>query len=175
MKKISLSLLSLTLIISACKNDGEEQLLAKKWQAIELQNPDLDSIIREQSAFLDTVGSHTTAEENEKIYGFKDVDSAKVALKAQLDDYKAMQQHAVENTKFEFMTNGMVKMNFSGQEDSASWYYDDDGDLIIDEMKLKGAGSKIRMKVLELDNDHMKLKFEEENMRSTVTFKALKD
>lgn len=174
MKKITLSLCASILLLAACESKKED-IIQQKWQAIVLDNPDLQKIIDEQSAFLDTVGSHTTPEQNEEIYGMRNIDSAKQSLRRELEDYKAMQQHAVENTWFDFQKDGKMLMNFSGKIDSASWYFDEEGNLMIDEMKLKGAGSKIKMKVLTLQSDTLKLKFEEENMRSTVTFRPAKD
>lgn len=170
MKKITLSLCASVLLLSACETKKED-IIKQKWQAIELDNQELQKVIDDQKAFLDTVGNNTTPEQNEEIYGMRNIDSAKASLSRELEDYKAMQQHAIENTWFDFQEGGKMIMNFSGKIDSASWYFDDEGNLMIDEMKLKGTGSKIKMKVITLEKDVLKLKFEEENMKSTVTFK----
>ena len=65
-------------------------------------------------------------------------------------------------------------MNFSGQVDSTKWYFDDEGALILDEMKMKGAGSKLKMDVIQLEDNILKLRFTEDGLTSTVTFEPQK-
>jgi len=170
MKKLLLLAMPFTVLVFSCKNSRED-MLAKKWQAVQLDNPEMDQMIKDQETFLDTFGKNTTEAENIANYGIKNTDSMRESLQVQLNDFKAMQEHAVKNTWFEFRKDGVALMNFSGQLDSTSWYFDEEGALILDEMKLKGAGNKIVMQVVDLKNDALKLKFTEEGMTSTVTFK----
>lgn len=168
MRKLLL-ILPLTVIFFSC-NESKEKTIAKKWQAIKLDNPEMDQMIKDQEIFLDTFGRNADASMNMANYGVTNIDSMRESLKMQLNDFKAMQEHAVKNTWFHFRSDGVAVMNFSGQVDSTNWYFDEEGALILDEMKLKGAGNKIVMQVIDLKNDLLKLKFTEDNMTSTVTF-----
>jgi hypothetical protein len=168
MKKLLL-ILPFTIFFFSCEQ-SKEKTIAKKWQAIKLDNPEMAEMIKDQEMFLDTFGQSTDPTANMANYGVQNIDSMRESLKMQLDDFKAMQEHAVKNTWFDFRGDGVAVMNFSGQVDSTNWYFDEEGALILDEMKLKGAGNKIVMQVVELKNDLLKLKFTEDNMTSTVTF-----
>lgn len=165
-----IALIILPLFVLAACQPKKEDMLAKKWKASEVDNPKQDSFLKEQEQFIDTFGRNNDAATNIKEYGFSNVDSARASLKAAFADYKNMQQHSVENTWFNFGNNGVVVMNFSGQQDSAKWYFDNEGKLIIDEPKLKGSGNTIKMEVIKLDDTTLKLKFIDNNGTSTVTF-----
>lgn len=169
MKKLIL-IFSCTLLIVSCK-DSKKDLISRKWQAVKLENPEMEQMIRDQEVFLDTFGRNADENVNKANYGVTNIDSMRESLKMELNDFKAMQEHAVTNTWFDFRKNGVAIMDFSGQVDSTNWYFDDDGSLILDEMKLKGTGNKIVMQVVELKDDLLKLKFTEDKMTSTVTFK----
>ncbi|HEY1031533.1 MAG TPA: hypothetical protein VGD89_07160 [Flavipsychrobacter sp.] len=165
----SLWLLALPLVLFSCKAKKED-MLAKRWVAVSVENPQLDAQINEQQVFLDTFGKNSDAATNLAIYGITNIDSARESLRAQLNDYKAMQQHAVENTWFHFRKDGIVQMNFSGQIDSTKWYFEEDSLLVLDEQKLKGAGTILKMDVIQLTDTSLKLKFNENGMNSTVLF-----
>jgi hypothetical protein len=168
MKKL-LYLLPLILVATACK-EKKEDMMAKKWQAVKLSNPQMDQMIKDQEVFLDTFGRTGDATTNLATYGISNVDSMRESLQMQLNDFKAMQDHSVKNTWFNFRKDGVAIMNFSGQLDSTNWYFDDENKLILDEMKLKGAGNKIIMEVVELKETMLTLKFTEDGMTSVVTF-----
>lgn len=168
MKKLII-VLPLTVLLFSCKQ-AKEKLIQKKWQAILLESPQMDAVLKENEQFIDTLGTHTDDATNIVIYGTTNVDSLRESLRAQFNDYKAMQAHSIKNTWFHFRKDGMVTMNFSGQPDSTLWYFDDEGVLILDEMKLKGTGNRLKMNVKSLTDDTMKLAFNEDNISSTVTF-----
>lgn len=168
MKKASW-LLALPLLLVACK-EKKEDIIAKKWAAASVENPQMDSMIREQQMFLDTFGKNSDAATNLAVYGITNIDSARESLRAQINDYKAMQEHGLTNTWFDFRKDGIVIMNFSGQVDSTKWYFNEDGELVLDEQKMKGAGSIVKMDVIQLTDTSLKLKFNENGMASTVLF-----
>ena len=172
MKKILLAV-PFVLFFVSCKEKKEDKLL-KKWQATSLESPTMDQMIADQTEFLDTFGKSTTPAQNDSMYGTRNVDSMRESLKAQLNDFKAMQEHSVKNTWFEFFKGGKAIMNFSGQADSTNWFIEEDSVLVLDEMGMKGAGSKIRMGIVQLDNKQLKLRFTEDGMTSTVTFEPAK-
>ncbi|RYE19454.1 MAG: hypothetical protein EOP51_19855 [Sphingobacteriales bacterium] len=168
MKKLVL-LLSATVLLYSCKHKPED-IIAKKWHATELSSPQMDQMMVEQQQFLDTFGKNSDAASNKLAYGVEDVDSMRRSLQLQMNDFKAMQEHAVKNTWFDIRKNGVAVMNFSGQIDSANWYFDDEKNLVLDEMKLKGTGAKLIMEVVELADTSMKLRFTEDGVTSAVTF-----
>ncbi|MCD6064382.1 MAG: hypothetical protein K0R82_2293 [Flavipsychrobacter sp.] len=168
MKKLLL-LVPIVVIFAACK-DKKEEKITKKWQAVALESPTMDQMIADQAAFLDTFGKNTTPKQNDSLYGTQNVDSMRESLRLQLNDFKSMQEHSVKNTWFHFMKDGKAMMNFSGQPDSTNWYFDEEGALILDEMKMKGTGNKIKMDVVQLEDTVLKLRFTENGMTSTVTF-----
>ncbi len=162
-------MLFITVALYSCTQKRED-IIAKKWHAVALTSPQMDQMIAEQQQFLDTFGKNTDAETNKMAYGVENVDSMRRSLQLQLNDFKAMQSHAVKNTWFDIRKNGVAVMNFSGQVDSTNWYFDDEKNLVLDEMKLKGTGTKIIMEVVELADTAMKLRFTEDGVTSTVTF-----
>lgn len=163
-----LSIICITLL--SCEQKNKKNQLTGKWQAIALENAELDSLMKQQLQFLDTFGSNTTPEENETIYGFRNIDSARTTLKAELEEYLAMQDHAVKHTWFDFRKDGVVVMNFSGQIDSSKWYINDDGALMLDELEMKGAGARIKMEILSLTDTSLRLQLNDEGMSSVVLF-----
>lgn len=168
MKKIVL-LLAATVALYSCKQKPED-IITRKWHAVDLSSPQMEQMIAEQQQFLDTFGKNSDAASNKLAYGVEDVDSMRRSLQLQLNDFKAMQDHAVKNTWFDIRKNGIAVMNFSGQVDSTNWYFDDEKNLVLDEMKLKGTGTKLIMEVVALADTAMKLRFTEDGVTSMVTF-----
>lgn len=173
MKKFVLPALLFTILAVSCKQD-KKTLLAKKWQAVALDNPQLAQTIKEQEAFIDTFGKNSDANTNEANYGVRNVDSMRESMRAQLNDFKAMQDNAVKTTSFEFRKDGKAIVNFSGNVDSTNWYFDDEDNLVLDEMELKGAGNKLIMVVNELTDKTLKLTFKEDGLTGTITFEPAK-
>lgn len=168
MKKILL-IAPLLLLLAACKEKKEDKI-AKKWQAVGLENPQMEKMVAEQKQFLDTFGKSTSPKQNDSLYGTHNIDSMRESLGQQLQDFVDMQEHSVKNTWFDFRKDGTALMNFSGQTDSTKWYFDKSGALILDEAKLKGDGNAIKMDVVQLEDTVLKLRFTEDHMTSTVTF-----
>jgi hypothetical protein len=168
-----LFILLIPVLIASCSSD-KSSLLVKKWNAFKVDNPDQDSFLKDQELFIDTFGKNNDAATNIAMYGFSNVDSARASLKAQYTDYQKMQQHAVENTWFDFRKDSVVVMNFSGQQDSAKWYFNKEGKLMLDEKKLKGQGNTLTMEVIALTDTALTLKFTDGNGTSTVSFHPAK-
>lgn len=171
MKKTLLSGCLIVLMMTACGTQDKKTMLTGKWQAIGLENPQLDSLMAEQNRFLDTFGSNTTPEENLIIYGFTNLDSIREVSKKEMAEYLAMQDHAVKNTWFEFRKDGVAIMNFSGQIDSTQWQIDDEGKLVLDELAGGDETEKISMDILSLSDTTLKLQMTERGMSSIVIFK----
>jgi len=170
-----LSLLSVIVFIglfsvSSCKPSKEKMILGK-WQAINMESPKLDQQIADTKNYIDTIGKSTTPAQNLELYGVSNMDSMRLLMQQQLDMTLAEQKRMIDETWIEFMKKGIVATNFGApQPDTINWYFDDDGALMLDEMKMKGTGSKIKMDIIKLEKDTLKLSFSENGFESTATF-----
>lgn len=174
MKLSLLVIFPFVLLTASCKRSSED-MLTRKWQEVSIDNPTMQGAIDEQQHFIDTMGAHTSPDENEHLYGIRDLDSLKTELINQVNAYHVEQQRIIDNTWFLFRKDGIVLLNSDEGVDSASWYLDEDKNLILDEMKLKGTGSTISMQILELTDTSLKLSFTQDNATSTVRFKPVKN
>ncbi len=172
MKKVPWYMAALILLIASCQHKIEKKLIGT-WQARHLENPVMEELMAEQLQFLDTFGRSTTPEQNLKIYGSRNVDSIRESLTRSLEEMKILQDSAVRNTWFQFRKDGVAMMNFGGQKDSAHWYINDEDQLVLDEMGLKGSGARIYMDFVQLSDEVMTLRFTEDGLTSTVEFFAV--
>lgn len=170
MKKLSL-IFALTVTIVACNTQDKKKMLIGKWQAVQLDNPQVIKMMNEQDAFLDTFGKNTSDEQNLEIYGFTNIDSARDVLINEKTEYMAMQDHAVKNTRFEFREDGWVIMDFSGQVDSTEWDINDEGKLTLQKPDNQQDGEDISLEILEVTDTLLRLQMSEQGMSSTVIFK----
>jgi hypothetical protein len=159
--------------IASCKPDKDD-LIIGLWQEVKIVNPQIDNAIEEQRMFLDTVGKQTDSAANLALYGMSNIDSFKKNLQTNIDSYKRAQGKAISETWFDFHTNGLVYLHSEEGLDSAKWYFEDDGALMLDEEKLKGTGSKIRMEVEALNDTAMQLHYSEQYLSSTAHFRRVK-
>lgn len=156
-------------VLLSCKRDKKD-MLVRNWHAVKLDNPQMEDMIAQQQNFIDTVGKTTTSASNMELYSTTNIDSLKTVLQSQLDTFKTLQQQALDNTWFNFKKNGMAILTFNGATDSTKWYFDDEGALILDEMQAQGAGDRLKMLVVQLNDTALKLRFTENNVNSIVTF-----
>ncbi|HRO42398.1 MAG TPA: hypothetical protein PL009_06160 [Flavipsychrobacter sp.] len=168
MKKICFAIVCCVFVFS-CKQSKEE-LITKKWQAIRVESPELEKQIADSRVFFDTVGKSTDAATNEQLYGARNMDSMRVILKMQLDSFIGLQAWTVKNTWLDFQKNGTVAAAFGTQPDTVKWYFDDEGNLMLDELEQKGAGSKIKMEVVKLEDTALHLRFNENGFESVAIF-----
>lgn len=161
------------LSLYSCKKDKAGKLVGK-WQEVAVINPDLDATFNQQKLFADTVGHSNSPEENLALYGVDNIDSFRKVLNANLDSFRMAQIRAVNATQFDFQKNGVIYFHSDEGVDSSNWYLDDDGALILDEAKLKGAGNTIRMEIIELSDTLLKLQYLEKYLNSTAVFRPVK-
>lgn len=173
MKKLMVPVCAGLLLLGACKENKEDMLLGK-WQAVKLDNAELDQQLAESRQVMDTIGAHTTPEENLKLYGQSNADSLKAMISAQIDETKMMQQYFLDHTNFEFRKDKVAILVFGGEPDSANWYLDDEGALILDDMKLKGSGDKTRMEIVSVTDTSLQLRYTENGIESVASFHAVK-
>jgi len=158
-----------TSLLFSCKH-SKEDIITRKWQAVKVENSELERQVSESRVFFDTVGRTTDAATNEQLYGVRNMDSMRAVLKSQLDSFLAMQERTVKNTWLDFNKNGTVAAAFGTAPDTVKWYFDDEGNLMLDELKQKGAGSIIKMEVLKLEDTALHLRFTENGFSSTAIF-----
>jgi hypothetical protein len=157
------------LVLTSCKKTREEKI-AKKWLAVSLENPDLDKQVAESRIFFDTVGRSTDPETNEQLYGARNMDSMRLILKQQLDSFLAMQAYTVKNTWLDFDKKGTVVANFGTEPDTVKWYFDEEGNLMLDEQDPKVGGGKIKMELVKLEDTVLQLRYSENGFSSLATF-----
>ena len=167
-------LVFLALGLASC-GDQKKDLITGKWQAISLENEQLDKDLAEKEKCMDTVGQHTTPEMNMALYGMPNVDTIKSIIRAQIDEARMVQQYTLEHTIFEFRKDKVAVLSFGSHPDSANWYFDDEGALILDDMAMKGAGDKTKMDIVTLSDTLLKLRYTEDGITSTATFKPMKN
>lgn len=170
MKKLILPL-SIAVTLVAC-TEKKEDLIAKRWQVSSWESPVMDSMVRENMAFIDTFGTNTPGDYNKNVYGVEDVtDSFRTAVRANFDEQVAMERHARENTIFEFKKDSVVYITVSDQTDSAKWYINKEDKLIIDNMTPEPQGDKFEMEIVNLTKEEMKVKLKINDDNSTIVFK----
>lgn len=145
-------------------------MLIGNWQAVKLENPSMDSFFSKSQLYIDTVGKGNDAATNFAIYGVTNMDSMRKVLQEQYDSAKMMQAYAVSNTFFNFRKDSIVVLSFNGNVDSSKWYLDESGGLVLDELNNTAAAEKIKMVIVALGDTVLKLRFEENGAKSTVTF-----
>ena len=163
----------LCLCCISCKQSPEQKLLGR-WQEAAIINPQLDATMHDQGVFADTVGATTDSTQNQMLYGTDNIDTFRARTKANLDSFRKEQARAIAATIFDFQKDGLVFIHSTDGIDSAKWYIDEDGALLLDEEKLKGSGGKIRMEVLEASDTLLKLRYNEKYLSSTILFKPVK-
>jgi hypothetical protein len=158
------------LLMVACK-PSKEELITRKWQATKVESAELEKQIADSRVFFDTVGKSTDAAANEQLYGARNMDSLRVLLKLQLDSFIDMQEQTVQNTWLHFLKDSLVVASFNTVPDTVKWYFDEDGNLMLDELEQKGAGSKIKMEVVKLEDTALHLRFNENGFSSLAVFR----
>lgn len=160
MRQLSIILLAIV-TLTACNNSVENQttkLLTKKWKATYSSEIDSNEHLIK---FLDTVGNSTTPEQNEQIYGVRDLDSFKMINLSIIQDRLAMHKHSLDNTWLQFYKDGMVVRNFSGLIDTTVWSVDTSGKLTFGD---PNAGGEIYdMDIVQLEDSVLKLNMVQQN------------
>lgn len=160
------------ILIASCQTFDKGSTLEGKWQAVDLENPQLDSLMTTQKNFLDTFGNNTTPEQNLEIYGYTNIDSARRVTESQMKAYIATQKQVLSNTVFEFQKDSIAILTFNGDSDTCIWYIDDAGKLQLKEMKKQNMPD-VEMEILSLDDTQLKVRLLGQGANSTVIFKPL--
>lgn len=134
----------------------------------------IDESIEQQRQFLDTVGLHTDSATNARLYGYASIDTFKKSICTNIDSFKRAQGKAIRETWFDFHKDGTVYIHSMEGLDSAKWYFEEDGALMLDEQALKDGGAKIRMEVQTLNDTALRLHHSEQYLNSTAEFRRVK-
>lgn len=156
----------------SCKPDNASKLVGE-WQEVRVVNPQLDATLFAQTTFADTVGVSTDSIQNFQLYGTTNIDTFKKEARANLDSFRKNQYYAVRATIFDFQKGGKMYLHSLDGVDTAKWFIDDDGALILDQ-EHKTVGSKIRMEIVEVSDTLLQLKYKEQYLESTAVFKPIK-
>ncbi len=173
MKFAVAGLLLCSLAFVACKQNKKDMLLGS-WRGVKLENPGMDSFFRQSQNYIDTLGKNGNPVTNMELYGSTNVDSLRKGLQIEFDSSKKIQMKAVLNTIFNFRKDSIVAISFNGLPDTSKWYIDVAGALQMEEMTGQGKNTKTQMDIVELTSSELKLRFQEDSMYSTVTFKREK-
>ena len=169
MKKTIAAVVTLSLFFAACKN--RNAILVGEWHGEHFENPEMDSFFANSKKYIDTIGNNGNPATNMELYGTTNMDSVRKILLQQRDSTMLLQMEAIKNTRFTFMNDSVVVIAFDGKRDSGRWYFGADGhSLEMEETTGQAAGTKTHMNILTLTADTLKLKFEQDNTYSTVTF-----
>lgn len=170
MKHSIIYLFFFSLALYSCKgNKDTREKLIGSWHAVRFSNPDMDTFYRKSQLYIDTVGKNNDAETNIRLYGVANVDSMRRILQAQYDTAKLMQMNAVLNTVFTFRKDSVVVLAFNGGLDSSKWWLDK-GAILLTDMTESGAGDKLKMDIIDLNDTVLVLKLKEDSSYTTVTF-----
>ncbi|HTN45108.1 MAG TPA: hypothetical protein VL098_02085 [Flavipsychrobacter sp.] len=171
MLKILLAICIPAIVFTSSCKPSKEKMLIGKWTATKMESPQLEQQIKDTKAFIDTVGTSTTPDQNFELYGVRNMDSLRDFMKQQLDATLDDQKKMIDKTWIEFMDKGVVATSFGAPvADTISFYIEEDTVLVLDEMKMKGTGSKINMNIVNLDQQNLTLRFTENGYNSTVIF-----
>jgi len=144
-------------------------MLVRKWRAVKMQSPLVDSVYKANRSYIDTLGKASSPEANLEIYGTANMDSVRRLLRHELDSTMADKMKSVKNTTFNFRKDNILVLSFDGQVDSCKWQFDAKGKLVF--TSIDGTDdNNMDMQVLTLTEAEMKLKFIEDNSYSIVTF-----
>ncbi|MBS1771921.1 MAG: hypothetical protein JST82_03615 [Bacteroidetes bacterium] len=167
MKKIVL-FITASVVLLSCQ-PSQKDLLMKKWKGFSAENKQIDSMMRERENFLDTFGKNNDAATNLAMYGIANVDSVREINLALISESRKMQQHNVENTYLEITKDGLAIMSYSSeQRDSSKWRLDKN---MLHMHDIRDTSIHIEMEILSLNDTMLKLKYQDNNGTSTVTFK----
>jgi hypothetical protein len=163
--------------VVGCKDLPEKQILGK-WRSVRVENAGRDEFFRLSKALIDTIGVGHTDEENMAIYGLTNMDSVRMAMRAEYDSAYAAQVAIETNSVFHFKADSEVVFSFPGRNETGRWYIDDKGELVIEEINADDVVKKMAVAIRTLTANEMKLTFTEETgMRSdtsVVTFEREK-
>lgn len=169
-KKQFIYCLVLLTFFSACRQPKREEMIVNHWQAVHMESPMMTEEFERLQQMMDTIGINNTPEENLQLYGMSNMDSFRTVKKQEIALALQQQEEEMKTTFLEFNKNGIAYLQFGGQPDTVGWSFDDNGLLVLDEAKVKGVGNKIKMTIIGLTSDSLKIQYDENGYHSIATF-----
>jgi hypothetical protein len=170
MRYFPLLLVSVFVLFASCKKSKEEQII-RKWRSVAVESPGLDEQLALYRAFLDTVGQSTTPEQNLELYQTTNIDSFKNVEKMKIEAVLAEQDTTIKNTFLDFHKDGTVTAAFGDAPETLYWYFDEEGNLALDETKTRGENNRIKMHLVKLEDTVLQLSYSQGDQTSTATFR----
>ncbi len=154
------------LFLAAC-GTGENAQITKKWKTIDIKNSSLDREFAYYQTLMDTI-----TENNERLEFFDNsVDSFKRFTTETFKEQRELMKREVENSFMEFNPNGNAYFTSINGVDSAKWKIEEN-EIVLDTEEFTGVPGVIRLAILELSNDNLKLKKVDQYDTSIITLKA---
>ncbi len=179
------SVCALLLFLGACYDSGNKTpeantparpgsptkgALIRSWEAVRVENKEIDDFYLKTQLFIDTFGRNNDAATNLKLYKTTNVDSLRKATQANFDEAKNDRQRALISTFLTFNPDNTVYLSFSGAMDTSKWILGADNVLILEDMNVGMNHEKITWEVLELTDTSLVVKMKEDTTYSKVTF-----
>lgn len=169
-KKHTLYFILILTFFQSCSQPKKEEMILHHWQAVAMESPMMTEEFDRLKQMMDTIGINNTPEQNQLFYGMSNMDSFRAVKKQEIAMALQQQEEEMKTTFLEFNKNGIAYLQFGGQPDTVGWSFDDNGLLVLDEAKVKGVGNKIKMTVIGLTNDTLKIQYDENGYHSIATF-----
>ncbi len=172
MKKAFVALPFLFLI--ACKDNATSPLVGE-WQAVSLQNPQVDAILEQQKMLLDTMTQLPEAPSYGMAEEIKSLDTFKARGYRELDVMRQYYNDAATETKFAFRKDSVAILTFPQGADSARYSLEGDSVLVLNERALKSVGEeRLVMRIEKLSADSLTLTVPDANTQSVMRFRKVK-
>lgn len=156
------------LMLAACQPNQKAEL-AKKWKTIDIKNTSLDREFAYYEKLMDTI-----TVQNERLEFFDNsIDSFKRFTNETFKEQRQMMKTEVENSFMEFTKDGMAYFTSINGIDSAKWKMEEK-EIVLDTEDFTGVPGIIRLAILELTNENLKLKKVDQYDTSIITLKARK-
>ena len=168
MRKTTICILFLSLVLFACKNN--RQKLVGSWHSVRLENKDIDSFFIKSQLYIDTIGKNNDPVTNMEVYGTTNVDSLRKLMQEQYDSAKTIQMRSVTNTVFSFTKDSLLFISFNGNIDTCKWTLAANNKVMVEDLNKGGTGEKMTWEILELSDTDLVIKIPQDSSFSKVTF-----
>lgn len=148
---------------TACNSSNSSKDIYARWQATEIENPQADSMYKEQENYIDTLS--VVSEDMESYFGTNDLEEIKSNLREEIKSDKEMMEKTTNLLSLEFLTNNKIVFHSYPGSDTTDYKISDDGktlhlineDTDIEEIFTIDKLSKTDL-VLSQDNEGFKTK-----------------
>lgn len=156
MKKVFFALPFLCLF--SCKSVVSDNPIMGEWQAVSLENPEMEATLAQQKHIIDTM----TIFPDNPSYGMpediKTLDSFKARAYRELEGMRTSLNGEILGTRFTFRKDSVAVLQYPQGADSARFSLEGDTALVLNERALKTVGEeRLVMRVEKLSKDSLVL------------------